>query len=305
VISVGWIFGALTGIVLASAMLPAAGLGLAVLGILGSLVGTIAPFLVPFVGVLSIPIVMLVAGLAILVVTILAYALAAVSLLGAVVVAGVITTNPIELVSRGVILGLTSATNAVLVSVLTGLPVLGLVILLIGFLTSIPPIAASRFIFQPLVGLLSWAMPMTWLVMPLGVLLFVLNLPFAIAQSGIGAIRFDFLTATIETSGGALLNFLFSISPAPAAGFNLGNFSFLVLPPGFALGTAQSGFAAAGLSAHETGHTLTVAAFGGFFGWINAVDENIPPLARGSAAYGEIIPEGHFGAGAPPFLTMW
>jgi len=239
-----------------------------------------------------------------LVVTIIAYATAAVSLLGATPVALVIPTNPIELFSRGLIMGVTTAANLVLVSALTGLPILSSVVLIFGLLASIPAVSASRFVFQPLLGLLSWFLPATWLIMPLGILLFVLNLPLAIAQSGIGAVRFDFLTFTFESTGGVITNFLFSLSPIPATGFNLGNFTFLTLAPGGALAAVQSPFGAAGLSAHETGHTLTVAAFGGFFGWINAVDEGI--LGRTTAAYGEIIPESHFSPRPPfAFLPMW
>jgi hypothetical protein len=208
------------------------------------------------------------------------------------------------LLNRGLIMGLTTAANMLLASVLTGMPILSSVALLFGFLATIPAVSASRFIFQPLLGLLSWFLPMTWLVMPLGILLFVLNLPLAIGQSGFGAVRFDFLTFTFETSGGALVNFLFGLSALPGAtGFNLGNFTFLSLTPGAALATVQSPFGAPGLSAHETGHTLTVAVFGGFFGWINAIDESI--LGRATAAYGKIIPESHFAPRGFRFLPMW
>jgi hypothetical protein len=206
--------------------------------------------------------------------------------------------------SRGVLLGLCTAANALLISVFTGMPLLMTVVLVMGLLTTIPPVAADRTVFQPLLGLLSWVLPMSWLVQPLGVMLFVLNLPFAIAQSGFAAIQFDIRTMAFETSGGALLNFIFSLSPTPVGGFCLGNFTFIRLAPGTAL-TLPPVFTAPGLSVHETGHTLTVAAFGGFFGWVNAIDENIPPPGRGTAAYGEIIPESHFGPSGAPALPMW
>ncbi len=303
-ILVGWVLGVMIGGVVAAALLPALGLAPAIAGILTVIIGPLAPLLAPFIGILSIPLAILIGGLALLVVTAMAYAVSAVSLLGAVPVAGVIPTNPFELISRGILIGLATAANALTVSIVTGLPILTTVVVVVGFLTTIPAIAASRVIFQPILGLLSWFMPMTWVVMPLGVMLFVLNLPFALAQSGIGAIRFDASTATIETQGGALVNFLFTLSPLPgAAGFNLGNFTFLSLAVGVAPSTAS--FVAANLSSHEVGHTVTVAAFGGFFGLINAVDENIPPLARGTAAYGEIIPESHSFNRGIPALPMW
>jgi hypothetical protein len=292
------------GGVLGAFLVPALGLAPGIAGILTVIVGPLAPLLAPFIGLLSIPLAILVGGLALLVVTVMAYAVSAVSLLGAVPVAGVIPTNPFELISRGILLGLTTAANALTISILTGLPMLTTAVVVVGFLTTIPPVAASRMFFQPILGLLSWFMPMTWLIMPLGVMLFVLNLPFALAQSGIGALRFDFSTATFETQGGALVNFLFSLSPLPgAAGFNLGNFTFLSLAPGGTPSTAS--FVAANLSSHEVGHTVTVAAFGGFFGLINAVDENIPPLARGTAAYGEVLPESHSFNRGVAALPMW
>ena len=72
-------------------------------------------------------------------------------------------------------------------------------------------------------------------------------------------------------------------------------------------GTAPStaSFIGANLSSHEVGHTVTVAALGGFFGICNAVDENIPPLARGVAAYGEVVPESHSFNRGFPALPMW
>ena len=303
---VGWIVGLLVGLLLGAGLAPSLGLVPVIGGILSTIVAPIAPILAPLIGLVSIPIALLIGGMGFLVATAVAYGLAAVSLLGAGTVGGAITTNPIELFCRGFMIGLTTAANALLIPFVTGLPGLAIVVLVFGLLTSIPPIAANRTVFQPLLGLLSWVLPLTWMMLPLGIILFVLNLPFALAQSGFAALRFDVRTSTIETSGGALLNFIFGLSPSgPAAGFNLGNFTFLTLAPGAAPSTVQGSFIAPSVSSHETGHTLAVAAFGGFFGWINAVDENIAPLARGSAAYGEIIPESHSSGRGPSFLPMW
>ena len=303
-IFIGWVLGVMIGTVLAVPLLLALGLAPAIAGILTIIVAPIVPVLAPFVPAISTAIALLIGGLALFVVTAIAYAVSAVSLLGAVAVGNVIPTNPIELVSRGLLIGLATGANALTISVLTGVPPLAFVVLIVGLLTTIPPIAASRVFFQPVLGLLSWFLPMTWVVMPLGITLFVLNLPLALAQSGLGALRFDFSTMTFETQGGAIVNFLFSLSPLPgAAGFNLGNFTFLSLPVGVAPSTAS--FVAATLSSHEVGHTVTVAAFGGFFGLVNSVDESIPPLARGTAAYGEIIPESHSFNRGFNALPMW
>jgi hypothetical protein len=237
--------------------------------------------------------------------------LAAVSLLGATPppppAAPALPLNLLELFSRGFIIGLTSSINFLVWAALSGSPAIATVFLVINFLAAVPGVSPRRFVYQPILGFASWLLPMSYLVTPLGILLFVLNLPFVLGTLGPAALRFDRLTATIEMTGGALVNFLFALSPTPATGFNLGNFTFLRLAPGAALATAQSPFTGggSGLSPHETGHTLTVAAFGGFYGWINAIDENIPPLARGAAAYGELVPESHFGGTGRPFVPVW
>ncbi|MGQ0767319.1 MAG: hypothetical protein ACT4OZ_16850, partial [Gemmatimonadota bacterium] len=67
--------------------------------------------------------------------------------------------------------------------------------------------------------------------------------------------------------------------------FSLGNFSFVTSP------ALRGSFRAPSLSSHEAGHTLNTAAMGGVVLWINAIDENVPPFARGSAAYGELLAE--------------
>ena len=303
-ITIGWFIGMILGGVLGAGLLAGLSLLPAISGPLLVLLGPVAPMVAPFVGILSIPIAMMLGSLALFVVTIMAYALAAVSLGGIPVgVVVTVTTNPIELINRGILIGLTTAANSIAVAMLTGMPTLTLVVIIIGLLATIPPVAANRGVFQPILGFFSWLMPMMWVVMPFGVVLFSLNLPLALAQSGGAALRFDFSTFTIETSGGALLNGIIGLSPG-TGGFNLGNFTFLRCPVGTAPAVVQTGFGAAGISAHETGHTLTVAALGGFFGWINAVDENIPPLRRRAAAYGEIIPESHGSTGGP-VLPMW
>lgn len=88
-----------------------------------------------------------------------------------------------------------------------------------------------------------------------------------------------------------------------SAPFNIGNFTFF--PPPTPI-VAPSGFGVPGFSAHETGHTLNGAAFGGFVYWIGAIDENLPPPGRGLFAYTELLAESHF-SGVPgrPFIIMW
>src|SRR5262249_32029364 len=137
---------------------------------------------------------------------------------------------------------------------------------------------------------------------PVGILLFLVAAPAARIAGG--TVRFDPLTWSIETAGGAVL------SVAPTS-FNIGNFTFF--PPPSTLPTSPFTTVP---SAPETGPTLSNAAFGGFFYWIGAIDENLVPSAtgpgRGAAAYAELLAESHFstagattGVSGLPFIPMW
>jgi hypothetical protein len=222
------------------------------------------------------------AGLGLLTATIFIYATAAI---------GVIVGVPLgELFARGMLIGASAGANLIIMSAIPWLPIgFAPTVFIILMLALLPPVAANRF-YQRVLGALGWVLPLNYLMLPLGVLLCLIAAPFALAAP-MGGLRWDWLTWTIETSGGVVLA---TFASAP---FNVGNFTFL---PG-----ASTGFTA-GASAHETGHTLNGGAFGGFYYWIGAVDENVPPLRRGVAAHSELLAEGHFGPGpGRPFLPMW
>lgn len=226
------------------------------------------------------------AGLALLVAFIFMYASAAISVLAGVALG--------EFFSRGMIIGASSGANFVILSAIPFTAPFAGIIFIITLLALIPPIAANRF-YERVLGALGWVLPLNYLMLPFGVLVFLVTAPFALASPAVGAgLRWDWLTWTAETSGGAALGLL-----PFAGGFNIGNFTFIT-PPGGATAFTT------GLSAHETGHTLNGAAFGGFIYWIGAVDENVPPLARGTAAWTEMLADGHFsGATGGPFIPMW
>ena len=226
------------------------------------------------------------AGLALLVAFIFIYASAAIS-----VIAGVALG---EFFSRGMIIGASSGANFVILSAIPFTAPFAGIIFIITMLALIPPIAGNRF-YERVLGALGWVLPLNYLMLPFGVLVFLITAPFALASPAAGAgLRWDWLTWTAETSGGAALGLL-----SFAGGFNIGNFTFIT-PPGLATAFTT------GLSAHETGHTLNGAAFGGFIYWIGAIDENVPPLRRGPAAYTEMLADGHFGgATGGPFIPMW
>lgn len=223
------------------------------------------------------------AGLGLLTATIFIYAAAAMSFLTGVALG--------EFFSRGALVGVSAGANLIIMSAIPWLPIgFGPTVFIILLLALIPPIAANRF-YQRVLGALGWVLPLNYLMLPLGVLLFVVAAPFAIAAAPAGGVRWDWLTWTVETSGG------FVLTTFARTAFNIGNFTFI---PG-----APTSFATAGVSAHETGHTLNGSAFGGFFYWIGAVDENVPPLMRGAAAHSEMLADGHFGGVGGPSIPMW
>jgi hypothetical protein len=181
-------------------------------------------------------------------------------------------------------IGLTAGLNFGIWS-LFPIPLGGLIGLYVGLVCflAVFPFISRNIVYQGFLGWSSWLMPMSYVATTFGFLLFVLNLPFAIAAFGLAAVKLDGLTGTIETTGGALIGIT-----GFSGGFNLGNFTFITPRP-----PAAAAFGIPSLSAHETGHTLNVAAFSGVFQWINAVDEN-PPINRRRLAYGELTAESHF-----------
>jgi len=105
-------------------------------------------------------------------------------------------------------------------------------------------------------------------------------------------LRLDASTGTIETSG------LPGLGPF-RGGFNLGNFTFLV-------GASPTPFGTVGISSHEAGHTLNVAAFGSVWHLIgNGIEQNVPPFARGAHAYGELLAESLRPDPSQPWLRQW
>ena len=135
-------------------------------------------------------------------------------------------------------------------------------------------------------------MPYSWLATAFGLNPFLVNLPVALAT--LGTVRFASTRRPARSRRPAAS----SASRSPTAASTSGTSPSCPPPTGGGLGF-QTGFGVPGISAHETGHTLTVASFGGVFHWIGAVDENIPPLARGAAAYNEVLAESHLPQALP------
>ncbi|HUF50873.1 MAG TPA: hypothetical protein VMN60_08580 [Longimicrobiales bacterium] len=305
---IGGVLGLLFGAMIVTLVAPLLGFG-AVFGAIAAPLAPISALVAPLVAVMTGGGAFVFAFASVFIAVALAYALAAVSLLG---VMGTRTAGvpnplpdvPLELVMRGFHIGLNASLNYAIWAALFGLPAVGMLLGLINFLAVFTALSRN-LTYQAVLGWSSWVLPMSWLVMPLGIILFLINLPSALATFGIAALRFDTMTATFETTGGAVVGFLTGLTGFVGGGFNLGNFSFLSPLPGTGPAAIQTLFNVPGLSAHETGHTLQIAGFGGFHGWVNAIDENVPPLGRLALAYGEQIVESHFPRNGLFHVRVW
>lgn len=201
---------------------------------------------------------------------------------------------------RGFLIGFNAGMNAALATAIFG-PVVGVALGVVNFLAVFDGIAKNS-VYQGILGWSSWLMPMSWLATAVGLILFVVNVVVAFftvtipgwfggsgwAAARIDSVNVDWGTGSIVMAGGL-------IQPAGgAAGFNVGNFVFI----------ASGSGGNAGLVAHETGHTLNVAAFGSLFHFVGALDENWPGN-RGPNAYAEMFAESHSTRGGRPTLPMW
>lgn len=256
-------------------------------GAVAALIAALGPLGVP-VSVVTPTLMLFGAGLGLLVVTIFFYALSAVTAAPAVAAGPPFVAPPLELFGRGVLIGLAGSVNLAVMSAIPWLWPVATPLFALTLLTCVPAVAASRP-FQVLVGAAGWVLPLNYLMVPLGTLLFLVNLPTGTT------IRVDAGTASIESRGGFVGGFI----PATSA-FNVGNFTFLPAAPG----PPPSLTVPPSVSIHETGHTLSNSAFGGFFYWIGAIDELA--IGRGAGAYAELMAESHLGSGSGrPFLPMW
>src|SRR5262249_9677370 len=123
------------------------------------------------------------AGLGLLVATIFLYVAAAISFLRGVALG--------EFFSRGAIIGAASSANWLIMSAIPRLSVFAGIVFIITLLALIPAIAGNRF-YQRVLGALGWVLPLNYLMLPLGVLVFLIAAPFALAApAGTGSVRWD------------------------------------------------------------------------------------------------------------------
>ncbi|MCP4549793.1 MAG: hypothetical protein GY835_25340 [bacterium] len=199
---------------------------------------------------------------------------------------------------RGMLIGINAGMNMVLASIVFGL-LLGPIGIIIGvglgvlnFLAAFDTIANSE-VYQGILGWANWLMPMSWLVIGIGLVMFVLNaLGFLITfgQSDfcrIDGIRVDWSTGTIFTKGGWISNL-----NAWDTAFNMGNFAFVDTN------------SASWHMDHEAGHTLSLGAFGSLFHFIGFFDEVV--FGAGSDAYAEHLADSNDPASTDPdIVPMW
>jgi hypothetical protein len=201
-----------------------------------------------------------------------------------------------EFFGRGMMIGISAMTNSVL---LVTIPFAGVFLASWAFtvisLSSVIFVARNR-VFQGFLGWSAWLFPVSHIATFVGLLLFTINIPFALIMFGVAAFSFDWTTGVVHTAGGL------ATTATTARGFSLGNFTFVRALP------AAGAFTAPSVDSHETGHSLNTAAFGGIVLWINAMDQNVLPPRR-NLAYGELTAEGHaqnFGVTRPRFFSrLW
>ena len=198
---------------------------------------------------------------------------------------------------RGWLIGLNAALNAVLGYALVAASgsvaaavIVALALGAINLLCVLAPVSQSRF-YQGVLGWLNWLMPMSWLVVALGSLFYLVSfLLHAVTGGKVAYLRIedfgaDWKTGTFFIKGGLIsnLNYL-------DTAFNMGNFSFVDYKSG------------AWHKDHEAGHTLNLAAFGSMFHLVGALDENV---LRGANAYAERLAESNASGTTGSNIPMW
>lgn len=195
------------------------------------------------------------------------------------IVAGSAGGIPLGEFARGFMIGLNGGLNMALGAGVPGV---------VGFFFALEGEEFNLSFMRPVLGWSSWFAPMSWIATGVGLALFIFNATAAgysrIIPGGrggdwqkaqISAVRIDWHTGSIVTQGGLT-------EPIGAAGYNLGNFIYIHR-------TASLDYE--DVLGHEASHTLNVAAYGGIFHFIGAIDENIGWPPRGAGALAELYAE--------------
>ena len=203
------------------------------------------------------------------------------------------------------------------IALLAASPLVAIVAIFIFVVILIPvflPGLAANNIYAGILGWSAWLSPGTWPATTLGFLFCLINSATALFGATVRWMP-ELWTGSFMTHGGILYPFW-----QGPVGYNLGNFYFadprlgattpaFVPPPIGAVPTGSfAGITAdGGATLHETGHTLNVAAFGGWFNYIGWVHQNFFPLFLngGARAYAEVLAEAHLRDSTVPWFPYW
>jgi MFS family permease len=195
---------------------------------------------------------------------------------------------------RGWLIGMNAALNAVIwFGIIGGLVggIVGAVVGVVNLLVVFAPISQSE-IYQGVIGWVNWILPMSWLIVGLGILFSLVSALLHLVTIGrvpylkIEKLDVDWSTGTFFMRGGLIANLNY-LNTA----FNMGNFSFV-------------DYKATSMHMdHEAGHTLNLGAFGFVFHLVGAIDENATP--RKSNALSERIAESNDTGTAGTNIPMW
>lgn len=193
---------------------------------------------------------------------------------------------------RGFMIGLNAGMNAAFLTMM-GFGVLGVAIGVLNFLASIDSIAGNE-IYQGILGWSNWLMPMSWLVIGLGAIMWILNglghlILWEIPNLWGGGIEFfritgfrmDWSTGMLATRGGWVAN-----ANIIDTAYNMGNFAYV--------DNNSTGWHLD----HEAGHNLNLAVYGSIFHFVGFIHEM--GTGAGSSAFAEVLADSN--AGQP---GMW
>jgi len=200
---------------------------------------------------------------------------------------------------RGFMIGLNAGLNAAFLAMMGPVGAfLGGVVGTMIFLSAFDSVANNE-VYQGILGWSNWLMPMSWLVLGLGAVMWVLNglghlFLWWIPQLWGGGVQYfritgfkmDWSTGMLATRGGWIAN-LNAIDTA----YNMGNFAYV--------DTNSSGWHLD----HEAGHNLSLGAFGSIFHFVGFIHEMGTPA--GASAFSEQLAESNDPAGAGSSVPMW
>ncbi len=198
---------------------------------------------------------------------------------------------------RGWLIGLNAALNSIVAFAIvasfgepTAGAVVGAVLGTVNLLSAVPAISQSAF-YQGVLGWFNWLMPMSWVIVALGLLFLAVSCLLHLVTAGkAGYLKIedagvDWSTGTFFIKGGLIANLNYLDTA-----FNMGNFAFVDYK------------STSWHKQHEAGHTLNLAAFGWLFHLVGALDENV---LRGANAYAERLAESNASGHGGTNIPMW